>query len=90
MHAPHGMDSAGLTVGDVVEHVRFIDSTAPDANHILIPVHEELQPLSVLVGGQPYTTQNNSQLGKKRSNQLRYLVRKESAGIQFEPARGRS
>ncbi len=42
---------ARLTVADVVEGIRFVDTAAPDPDHVLVAVHEKLQPLSVLFSG---------------------------------------
>lgn len=45
-----------LTVADVIERVCFVDPPTPDTNHVLVPIHEELQPLAVAFWRDPTQT----------------------------------
>ena len=47
----------GPTVTDIVKGVWFVDASAPNTNHVLIPIHEELEPGPVAVLGHPRSPQ---------------------------------
>lgn len=40
-------------IANVVEHIWFIDASAPDTNHVLVPGNQKLEPFHILVISEP-------------------------------------
>lgn len=40
-------------IADIIEDVWLIDASTPDANHVLVPSYQKLEPFQVLVISQP-------------------------------------
>ena len=40
-------------IADVVEGIRFVDASAPDTNHVLVPGNQLLEPFHILVISKP-------------------------------------
>jgi hypothetical protein len=38
------------TVTDIVEYIALVDTTTPHPNHVLVPLHDEFQPIAVSLG----------------------------------------
>lgn len=39
------------TITDIVEHIRLVDPAAPDTHHVLVPVTEEGEPVTIALRG---------------------------------------
>jgi hypothetical protein len=74
-----------LTITAIIESIVFIDTSAPNPNHVLVSFDSQLQPISVSFGSDAGFNPFRIHISRTKIAAPTYVVRKESAGIQFEP-----